>query len=65
MTESNDNFIYVRCLRCERRIFDIAKCSDDKTIIRVKCRLYKLIIVYSIKNQECTPVSFDDPKHQV
>ncbi|MBQ9946709.1 MAG: hypothetical protein IJO68_09330 [Clostridia bacterium] len=57
MINNEDEFKYVRCPRCDRRIFDIAKCSDDEAIIRVKCPICKLVIIYSIKNQECTPKS--------
>ncbi len=57
MPDLTDKYQYIRCPRCERRIFDIAKFSDDEAIIRVKCPQCKLIVVYSIKNQECTPKS--------
>lgn len=57
MPDTTDEFNHIRCPRCGRGIFDIAKSSEDEAIIRVKCPQCKLIIVYSIKNQECTPQS--------
>ncbi len=49
MPDSTEKYQYIRCPRCDRRIFDIAKFSDDEAIIRVKCLKCELTVVYIIR----------------